>query len=79
MKGDTIYARQNVIFLLKVLRQEVTNQNTSQLHKCIAYLEISNYIRGFCYGNTDITCNGYKLITSYLDRLHDTYGLTLFD
>lgn len=70
-----IPARKTVMFLLKVLRQEIANSNTTQLHKCIAFLEISNYIKGFCYGNLEITSNGYKLVTGYLDRLCDKYNL----
>lgn len=78
MKGDTmIPAKKTVTFLLKVLRQELENSNTSQLHKCLAFLEISNYIKGFCYGNLEITTNDYKLVTGYLDRLNDKYNLNM--
>lgn len=70
-------ARKTVIFLLNLLRQEIANSKTSHLHKCIAFLEISNYIKGFCYGNLEISSNAYKLVSGYLDRLSNKYDLDM--
>ena len=77
MSEQLIPARKTIMFLLKVLRNELVNSDATQLHKCIAFLEISNYIKGFCYGNLEISSNEYKLVTGYLDRLSDRYKLDM--
>lgn len=61
-------------FELRVLRQELQNKLTTKEHKQLLYIEISAFVRGYCYGSkNDISQNSYKLITNYMDRLYDKY------
>ena len=59
---------------LTILRHELQNKATSKEHKQLAYTEISNFIKGYCYGLSDIiSLNSYKLISNYMDKLYDKY------
>lgn len=71
---DTKTARKTIKFELKIIRQELQNKNTTKEHKQLAYTEISNFVKGYCFGLSEIISeNSYKLITNYMDRLYDKY------
>lgn len=66
--------RKTIKFELRVLRQELQNKLTTKEHKQLIYIEISAFVRGYCYGSrNEISENSYKLITNYMDRLYEIY------